>query len=75
MNTRDLDFRDLRTVRQISDANPAISAGTLRWWIDQAERNGLRWCVVRIGRTVYVHEPRFNRWLTDHLGRRPLGSE
>lgn len=66
---KDLDFRDLRTVKQIAEGNPAMKASTLRWWIDQADMNGFKGCIVRVGKSVYIHEPRFNRWLLDHLGR------
>jgi len=65
----DFDFRDLRTVEEISAANPkACSESRIRWWIEQADRNGFRQCIVRVGRVVLIHEPRFNRWLRDHLG-------
>lgn len=66
----DFDFRDLRTVEQIVQANPeAIPEKRLRWWIERAEVNGFSGCLVRVGKTLMIHEPRFNRWLRDHLGR------
>ena len=64
------DFRDLRTVEQIAEANPyACPPARVRWWIEQADLNGFHACLVRVGRTVLIHEPRFNRWLADHIGR------
>jgi len=69
MKAEDFDFRDLRTVEQIAHENQAACPGArLRWWIERADSNGFRQCLVRVGRTVQIHEPRFNRWLLDHLG-------
>lgn len=39
MRPSELDFRDLRTPRQIAEANPALRP-SLRWWIEQAGVNG-----------------------------------
>ena len=63
-----LDFRDLRRVASVAQENPDLSEDTLRWWIDQAHRNGFHKCVVRVGRNVYIHVPSLNRWLQDHVG-------
>jgi hypothetical protein len=64
----EIDFRDLRTPKEIGDANPAIRR-SVRWWIERAEVNGFHTCILRVGRKLLIHEPRFNRWLADHLGR------
>lgn len=65
----DFDFRELRTVEEIAAINPnACPESRLRWWIERAHLNGFAACLVRVGRTVLIHEPRFNRWLRDHLG-------
>ena len=64
----DFDFRDLRSVDQIGKENPAIKA-SLRWWLEQRDVNGFASCTVAVGRKIFIHEPRFNRWLQDHLGR------
>lgn len=65
------DFRDLRTAKQIAAANPALSCSTLKWWIYGGEANGLQAAIIRIGRKVLIHEPTFNAWLRDRLGRPP----
>jgi hypothetical protein len=44
-----------------------VSRGTMRWWLFQRERNGLNQAVVRIGRLIRIHEPRFVRWLEEHI--------
>ena len=62
-----LDFRELRTVRQIAEQNPALPLGTVKTWMNQRERNGLQEAVVRIGRKTLIHLPTFNAWLARHL--------
>jgi len=65
-----VDFRELRTVEQIEASNPgAFPNDRLRYLLEHAERNGLARCIVRLGpRSILIHEPRFNEWLTDRLG-------
>lgn len=56
--------RELKTVRDFA-ANSPFSESQLRWWIFEAERNGLARCggVVRIGRRVYLDANGFERWI------------
>lgn len=68
MSRSEINYRDLRTVKQIGQENPALRP-SLRWWIEQAERNGFGACIVKVNRKILIHEPRFNRWLADHLGQ------
>ena len=65
-----VNFRELRTVEEIAAANPvAFPNDRLRYLIERAEENGLKRCIVRLGkRSLLIHEPRFNEWLTDRLG-------
>lgn len=65
-----IDFRELRTVEEIEKLNPgAFPNDRLRYLIEHAAENGLRRCLVRLGpRSILIHEPRFNEWLTDRLG-------
>lgn len=58
------DFRNLRTVQQIADECPAITVGQLRWWIFNAESNGLSAALVRVGGRVYIDTEAFNAWLS-----------
>lgn len=72
-----VDFRKLRTVRQIVELSKganggeeaAFTEGGLRWMIFHSERNGLDEALVRVGRRVLVDEDAFNEWL--ERGRRP----
>lgn len=71
MGKSDIDFRELRTVEEIAAANPsAFPNDRLRYLIEHANQNGLAGCIVRLGsRSILIHEPRFNRWLSDRLGQ------
>lgn len=56
--------RNLCTVADFEKASP-FTSGQLRWWIFQAEHNGLARCkaIVRVGRRVYVDPQGFERWI------------
>ena len=60
-----LNFENLRTVRQVAEANPAFSEASLRWLIFRAKQNGLETALVRVGRRVLIDVERFNSWLDD----------
>lgn len=72
-----IDYRKLRTVRQIVEESkaasgggePAFSEGSLRWLIFHACQNGLDEALVRVGRRVFIDEDAFNAWL--ERGRKP----
>ena len=57
------DYRNLRSVRQLAAECPAITEGQLRWWIFNAESNGIDMALVRIGGRIYIDVDAFNRWL------------
>lgn len=56
-----------RNLKSIPDRvkEGAFSEGQYRWWIFNAESNGMRaaGAIVRIGRRIYIDEDGFNRWL------------
>lgn len=56
---------NLRTVEQFVAANPAFTAGSLRWLIFNEHKNGLReaGAIVRIGSRVYIDLTKFDAWL------------
>ena len=59
-----MSFEDLRTVRQIAEANPGVwTEASLRWLIFNAENNGLSNAIVKIGGRVLIDVTRFNRWI------------
>ena len=54
----------LKTVPDRVKQGP-FSEGQYRWWIFNAENNGLAaaGAIVRIGRRIYIDEDGFDRWL------------
>ena len=54
--------RNLRTVAQFAAESP-FTAGQVRWWIFNAQNNGLSPAVLRVGRRVYLDTIAFERWL------------
>jgi len=55
---------NLKTVAQFADATP-FTEHQLRWWIFQAENNGLAksGAIVRISRRVYIDTAQFDAWI------------
>lgn len=62
-----MDSKNLRSVTQFCDENPAFTPGSIRGLIFNASNNGLtRYeAIARIGRRVYIDPARFNVWLKD----------
>ncbi len=67
-----MTYTRLRTLRQLSAANPAFSVGGLRWMVFHAASNGLAdaRAIVRVGRRVLIDEDRFGDWLAAHASPR-----
>lgn len=63
-----VDYRNLRTVKQIVDAAPWLTEGMLRWWIFHAETNGMAPAIFKVGKRVFIDENRFNKWLESRQG-------
>ncbi len=58
-----MNFDNLKTVKQLADANPAFTEASLRWLIYRAEDNGLDEVIVRVGRRVLFDMDKFEEWL------------
>jgi len=58
-----LNFDNLKTVRQLAEANPAFTEASLRWLIYRAEENGLDEVIVRVGRRVLFDMDKLEDWL------------
>ena len=58
-----VDFRELRTVKQLADEAPFLTQGKLRWWIFHAEKNGLKCAMIKVDGRVYIDRNAFNKWL------------
>lgn len=54
--------RALKTVAQFAADTP-FSESQVRWWIFNANTNGLAPAVVRIGRRVYLDTIAFDKWI------------
>lgn len=56
--------RSLTTVSKLAADSPFTEA-QIRWWIFQANTNGLatQKAIVRIGRRVYIDTAAFDRWI------------
>ncbi len=61
----------LRTVAQLADELPAFDEPAIRRLIFNAEKLGLGYAIVHIGRRVYIDIDAFNRWLDDHRIKGP----
>lgn len=55
----------LYTIRQFSQAQPALSEASIRWQVFNAQKNGLEkaGAVRRAGRRVYIVAERYLAWL------------
>lgn len=58
-----MDYKELRTVKQLAAEAPFVSEAKLRWWIFHRETNGFKAAVIKIGGSVYIDRQAFNRWL------------
>lgn len=63
--------RQLRTVQQFCQANPAFTTGGLRWLLFHRQTNGLEQAILKVGRRVLIDEEKFFAWL-DAQHRRSL---
>jgi hypothetical protein len=57
--------RNLKRVPHFHRDHPEYTQGQTRWWIFNAPTNGMvqHGVVVRIGRTVWIDEDAFFRWI------------
>lgn len=60
-----VDFRELRTVKQLAEEAPFLTEGKLRWWIFNADTNGFGKVMIKVDGRVYIDMARFNKWLED----------
>ena len=58
-----MEGSDVLTVNQLVEEYEAFPEATVRWWIFNADRNGFRQCLLRIGGRVYIDRQAFKDWL------------
>ena len=59
-------YEDLRTVKQLVSETPFLTEQKLRWYIFNAETNGLLFAVVKISKRVYIDRVAFANWVESH---------
>ncbi len=73
-----MDFKNLRTIRQLAaeakaqDPNTFLTEGKLRWWVYNAETNGLKVAIVRVGGRIFFDKEGLNQWLDSLRGTSTL---
>lgn len=61
-----MNFENLITVKELAGTASYLSESTIRWWIFNADLNGLSASLVKIGGRVYIDIASFNEWLDQH---------
>ncbi|MDE4063808.1 DNA-binding protein [Phaeobacter gallaeciensis] len=56
-------YEDLRTVKQLVEEAPFLTEQKLRWYIFNAESNGLASAIVKISNRVYIDRRAFESWV------------
>lgn len=51
------------SVKGLAEHIPVFTESMIRWWIFNADKNGLNKCLIKIGGRVYVDLLEFNEWL------------
>ena len=59
-------YEDLRTVKQLVNETPFLTEQKLRWYIFNAETNGLLFAIVKISNRVYIDRVAFANWVESH---------
>jgi len=58
-----VDYKDLRTVKQLADEAPFLTEAKLRWWIFHKDKNGLNSALIKVDGRIYIDRTRFCEWL------------
>lgn len=61
-----VDYKELRTVKQLAKEAAFVSEAKIRWWVFHRETNGFKPAVIKIGGRVFIDRLEFNRWLESH---------
>lgn len=64
---------DLISVNDFADKYPTFTKGTLRAYIFNADKNGFREVIRRIGSRVYIKENSFFQWVEKLNGYNAIG--
>ncbi|MEC8067357.1 MAG: DNA-binding protein [Pseudomonadota bacterium] len=55
--------QNIVSVKGLSEMIPAFTESMIRWWIFNADINGLNKSLIKIGGRVYIDLASFNEWL------------
>lgn len=61
-----MGFEDLRSVRQVTQANPAFTESSIRWLIFNRQRNGFGEVLVKLGRRLLIDVRKLDKWIDEH---------
>lgn len=56
--------RNLQGIEELARRGP-LPLGSLRWMVFNASENGMKRCIARIGRRVYIDVDLFDDWLME----------
>ena len=60
------DLSEFDTVDELVERHPdKFTRNQLMWILRNREENGLSDAVVKLGKRIYVHRPRFTRWFAN----------
>jgi hypothetical protein len=53
-----------RPARYVADSNGTLTEGQVRWWIHNADQNGLAaaGAIIRVGRCIFLDVDAMDRW-------------
>ena len=57
---------NILTVKELVNRSKIFSEATLRWWVFNAESNGLKCALLKVGGRVYIDLDQFEQWLEMH---------
>ena len=65
-NVKIIDTSKIQTLEQFVDSHPGILLSTLRWWLFDEAKSGIRaaGAALRLGKRVYIVPEKFDEWFT-----------
>lgn len=61
-----MKLENLMTIKQAAERHPALTEPMIRWWIFNADRNGLNRAIIRVGGRIFLDRIVFEEWFEDH---------
>lgn len=70
-----IDPKNLMTVKQLVATYPAFTEPMIRWWIFNADQNGMNMCLLRVRGRILIDNEAFGDWLETHRVGKPETAE